>query len=235
MKLSVIVPFHNEVKNVAPVLDAYQALRVEYDFELIAVNDASTDGTGDALRSHEAHPQYAFLRCIDISPEEHRGYGHAIMQGVAQAEGEVIAWTHSDLQTDPADVFRAYALFQKSNDRRVLVKGNRVQRPWGQVLFSFGMAAYASLVLRRWFFEINAQPKLFPRSFLPYLKNAPPDFSLDLFLLYQAKRYGYTIKTIDVLFKKRIYGQSAWAFSFRSKVKTIKRTVAYIWRLRKNT
>ncbi|HSW97156.1 MAG TPA: hypothetical protein VLF89_05005, partial [Candidatus Saccharimonadales bacterium] len=108
------------------------------------------------------------------------------------------------------------------------VKGIRVQRPIGQFLFSLGMAGIASIYLKRIFYEINAQPKLFHRSFLPYLKNAPNDFSLDLYFLNQCKKYGYIIKTIPVLYKKRIHGESKWAYSFSSKWKTIKRTIIYI-------
>lgn len=232
MKLSIMVPFHNEEKNVPLVLDGYRQFFGRYNFELLCIDDASADGTNTALAHHLADERNSFARLIIITAAEHRGYGHAVMTGVRQAQGEIIAWTHSDLQTDPADVFRAYDYWQEQADRNMVVKGSRVGRTPSQIILSGGMAIVASVILHRAFFEINAQPKLFHRDFLLYLENAPDDFSLDLYLLYQAKRYGYRIATISVRFPERQHGQSSWAFSWRSKWKTIMRTIRYIWRLR---
>ena len=208
----------------------------KYSFELIGVDDASLDNTQAVFQEFLTNPSFNFLKIINISKEDHRGYGHAIMTGLKEARGEVLAWTHSDLQTDPADVFRAYEKFLEEGGLKggkIIVKGNRIRRTLSQVVFSFGMAIIASVILRKLFFEINAQPKLFGKNFMDYLTSAPEDFSLDLFLLYQAKKNGYKIKTINVLFNKRLHGESKWAFSFSSQLRTIKRTIKYIFKLRK--
>jgi hypothetical protein len=156
------------------------------------------------------------------------------MTGVREAKGDVIAWTHSDLQTDPEDIFRALELYRRDPDHPV-VKGRRIKRPLKDWAFSAGMALIASVVLRKVFYEINAQPKLFSRQFLEYLKDAPHDFSLDLYLLYQAKLHKVPIKSIPVRFLNRLHGESSWATSFASKRKTINRTIAYIFALRRRT
>lgn len=182
--------------------------------------------------------RYPFLSYIRITPETYRGYGHGIMTGVRNAAKDpttdLIAWTHSDLQTDPADIFRAYDIFTESDNgnMNLLVKGRRIKRSIGDTLFSFGMASIASVILMKPFFEINAQPKLFHKAFLKYLENAPDDFSLDLYLLYQAKKNNVPIISIPVLFHKRIHGESKWATSFGAKKKTILRTLKYIWSLK---
>lgn len=233
---SVVVPFHNEEKNTPLVLEGYLKFKDKYSFELICVDDASSDGIQTIFKSFLSNPEFSFLKLVSINKENHRGYGHAIMTGLREARGDVLAWTHSDLQTDPADVFRAYEKFSEGGGlggEKIIIRGNRIRRTISQVIFSFGMAVVASFILRKIFFEINAQPKLFSKDFMRYLTNAPEDFSLDLFLLYQAKRYGYKIKTIDVLFNKRLYGESKWAFSFSSKLKTVRRTIMYIFKLSK--
>ena len=235
--LSIVVPFHNEEKNIPSVLGGYLKFKEKYPFELIGVDDASSDNTQSVFKKFLDNPSFNFLKIVSINQEDHRGYGHAIMTGLKEARGEVLAWTHSDLQTDPVDVFRAYENFLEGGGlkgEKIIIKGNRVRRTLSQVVFSFGMAVIASIVLRKLFFEINAQPKLFSKNFMSYLTHTPEDFSLDLFLLYQAKKNGYKIKTINVLFNKRLYGESKWAFSFSSKLKTIKRTIKYIFRLSKN-
>jgi glycosyltransferase involved in cell wall biosynthesis len=231
MKLSIVVPFHNEERSVAPLLREYLGHRTQYEFELICVNDASRDGTAEAFRQLQKDPKYSFVRYISISSDEHIGYGHAIMTGVHAAQGEVIAWTHSDMQADPGDVFRAYDLYLREGDERTVVKGRRAGRRFGQAAFSFGMAVISSVILRKIFFEINAQPKLFHRSALPILAGAPGDFSLDLYLLYQAKKSGYAILDIDVFFRPRMHGVSSWASTFSLRIKTIKRTMKYISKL----
>src|SRR3989344_6250283 len=227
--LSIVIPFHNERNSIEPILHRAKSFIGRYDFELICVNDASKDDTNEIFNRLLQDKDCSFVKYINISPENHIGYGHAIMTGVSRANGEVIAWTHSDLQTDLADVFRAFDEFKEYSDRKVIVKGNRIARSFKDVAFSFGMACIASLRLGKVFYEINAQPKLFSRSFLEYLKNTPDDFSLDLYLLHQAKNNNFIIKTIDVRFEKRPHGQSSWANSFSSKWKTILRTIKYIW------
>jgi glycosyltransferase involved in cell wall biosynthesis len=225
--LSIVVPFYNEAKNVHLVIDAYKDYSKKYSFELICVNNGSTDDTSENLQKYKK--LYSFIKIVTV--KKNMGYGYGIMQGVESAKGDIIAWTHADMQTDAKDVFTAYEKY-KRNKGNIIIKGKRVKRPVSQYLFSLGMSVIASILLNKIFYEINAQPKLFPKSFLKYMENYPHDFSLDLFFLYQAKKYKYQVKTIDVYFRKRIHGESKWAYSFASKWKTIKRTLSYMFKLR---
>lgn len=230
MKLSIVVPFYNEEKNILFVLEEYKRFEHNYDFELVCVNNGSRDHSDQIFCDVKKSGRYPFAKVITV--ENNRGYGYGIIQGVKNAVGEVIAWTHADLQTDSEDVFCAFDKYSQHNNEHILVKGNRVKRPFLQAVFSFGMAVIASIVLNGVFFEINAQPKLFHRSFLPFLRHAPDDFSLDLYLLYQAKQHKYSIRTIDVIFRKRLHGTSKWAYSLSSRIRTIARTIRYIFKLR---
>jgi glycosyltransferase involved in cell wall biosynthesis len=232
MGISIVIPFYNEAKNVPLVLEAFEKLSGKYsDFELICVNDGSKDNTGGVLNEAVQNMRYPFLKVISYSPNG--GYGNAIMTGVRAATGDMVAWTHSDMQTSPEDVFRAYKYFEDSADKKIIVKGRRVNRTMQQVVLSFGMAVIASTILRRKLFEINAQPKLFPKEIIPLLKDAPRDFSLDLYLLCLAQNQGYKIKTIPVKFLDRIHGESSWSASWKTKYKTVWRSIKYIWRIRK--
>jgi glycosyltransferase involved in cell wall biosynthesis len=231
--LSIVVTCYNEGKNIPLVLNAFREVFEAGNHhalaELIIVDNNSTDDTPAILKHELTKPEYSFVRSVF---EPRPGYGAAIKTGLRAARGEVLAWTHGDIQTDPVDVFRAFAIFARAENEHLIIKGNRVKRPLPHVIFSFGMAAVASAILRKPFFEINAQPKLFARKLLPVIESGPNDFSLDLHLLYHAKMHGYPIEKIDVEFKKRVHGESTWAFSFGSKMRTIWRTVKYIWKLR---
>ncbi len=234
MNFSIVIPFYNESKNIPLVLEQFKSFASKYQFELICINDGSKDDTSMVFEKILQSGQYPFVKYISYSPNG--GYGQAIMTGVRSAQGDVIAWTHSDMQTPVTDVFNAYDVYQLKiykSKLPLLIKGWRTNRTIQQVILSFGMAIIASIILRHKLSEINAQPKLFPKNLVKELNNAPKDFSLDLYLLCVAQNLRYKIETINVKFPDRLHGQSSWAFSWRSKLKTIWRSIKYIWKLRK--
>ena len=93
------------------------------------------------------------------------------------------------------------------------------------------MEVVALVLLRRWLREINAQPKLFGRGLMEHVDRPPIDFNFDVFVLYQAKRHGWRIESIDVEFPPRAHGQSHWAATWSSKLRTIRRSVGYMFLL----
>ncbi len=106
-----------------------------------------------------------------------------------------------------------------------------------ETLLSSGMAMISSWKLGTWLTEINAQPKLFNRSFYEQIAGkAPYDFSLDLYWVLQAKRWG-SIATIPVLFLPRTAGEAKGGSgsSLKTKWKIIRRTLTYIDQLKKST
>ncbi len=126
-ELSVVVPLYNEEQNVAElhrelaeVLDAWG-----HPYELILVDDGSTDGTFDKLRElHAADPRLRVLRL-------RRNFGQtaAFAAGFAHARGRLIATADGDLQNDPRDLPPMVDLLNDDND---IVCGWRRDRkdPW---------------------------------------------------------------------------------------------------------
>lgn len=226
---SIILPFYNEKESISFLLNKYKNFKNKFKFELICVNNGSTDGSEKIFTSFTKKPDFQFVKIATV--KKNIGYGHGIMTGVRKATGEVIAWTHADMQTPPADVFKAYEIYQKENNKRIIVKGNRVRRHPIDTFVSSCMGFLATIVLRTPFYEINAQPKLFPKSLVKYLSHTPNDFLLDLYLLFIAKKYQYSIRSFTVRFHTRKFGKSKWAYSFRSRLAMIKRTVQYIFLL----
>ena len=110
------------------------------------------------------------------------------MAGVKQSSGKIISWTHADLQTDPQDIINAFEKFAiYAKNENYILKGKRIGRNYFDVFFTYGMSIIATYLLKYRLSDINAQPKMFYRSFLSKMKNSPDDFSLDLYLLYMAK------------------------------------------------
>ena len=115
-----------------------------------------------------------------------------------------------------------------------MVKGERKNRNLIDFFFTFSMGIYSSILLNKWMYDINAQPKIFHRSFLEEFENPPLDFSLDLYLIYFFKHRNIRVKTFPVIFKNREYGEAKGGGTFKGKIKLIIRTLNYVYKLKKN-
>lgn len=232
--LSIIIPCYNEPNNISDLIDKLSALTThdKRSIEVIIVDGNSSDNTPQVIQDK----LLAAPSCIKaLYMSKRKGYGHDILAGLTVASGQTLAWTHADLQTDPQDVISAYDLFLKNNSS-VIIKGQRQNRPLLDNLFTLGMQLVTFFILNKNIKDINAQPKLFSRNF--YHKHlssgAPNDFSLDLYLLYKAKVNNISIKSIPVIFNARINDQAkGGGGSWRNRLNLIKRTLKYIFHLRK--
>jgi len=229
IELSIVVPCYNEEKNIPLILNKFVEVLENKNIELILVNNGSTDNSAEIFKKELANFNNSRLHVVTI--KKNIGYGHGIITGLKKAKGNLLAWTHADLQTDPKDILTGFNILKKSNNKQIIIKGHRIKRKFGDWFFTLGMSVVASCVLQTMLSDINAQPKIFPRSFYSLMKKAPQNYSLDLYLLYLAKKHKYKIVEFPVLFKKRIHGESKWAYNFRSKISTIWRTVKYIFKL----
>src|SRR5438128_5294714 len=97
------------------------------------------------------------------------------------------------------------------------------------------MAWVASAALGVQLEDINAQPKLFQRSFLEALPNPPWDFSLNLYALYMAKKAGLTLLEQPVCFARRHHGVSEGGVGRSGKLRLAQRSWRYIFQLRQES
>ncbi|MEE8045299.1 MAG: glycosyltransferase family 2 protein [Dehalococcoidia bacterium] len=228
--LSVVIPCYNEAKSLPSLIEKCEVL-VGDDVEIILVDNGSSDGTPEILGPLEKNETGLRSVRLDINT----GYGNGIMGGLKAAKGDTVGWTHADLQADPADTLTAYELYKKSpTPTNLFVKGARTGRPLADRIFTIGMAIFETIFMRTRMWDINAQPTLMPRSLYDAWQNAPGDFSLDLYAYYQAKTHNLEIQRIPVYFGPRTFGESHWNTGMVSRIKFIRRTLAYSWHLRKS-
>lgn len=228
MKFSLIIPCYNEADNLPLLLERCNMLAREPDCEVILVDNGSSDGTSDVLQ--ELLPSYSGCRSIRV--EHNQGYGFGILSGLNAAKGELLGWTHADMQTDPLDALLGIQLFENYG-KDIFVKGRRYGRPIGDVVFTVGMSIFETLLLRRPLWDINAQPTMFSRAFFETWKEPPYDFSLDLFSYYQARKEGIDVYRFPVRFGKRAHGVSRWNINWAAKRKFILRTVDFSLQIKK--
>jgi glycosyltransferase involved in cell wall biosynthesis len=224
-KLSLVIPCYNEAENLPLLVDRCAIVFQDRDdVEVVLVDNGSTDDSPAILaRLLAPHP---FIRSVRVPVNE--GYGHGILTGLRAATGDVLAWTHADLQTDPNDALIGLARFEAAADpARLFVKGRRYGRPPGDVVFTVGMAAFETALLRTPMWDINAQPTMFSRRFFETWEDPPKDFSLDLFAYYTAARQGLKFERFPVYFGARAHGISRWNVNCQAKVKFVRRTMDY--------
>jgi len=202
--VSVIVPVRNEADNVAPLVgEIAGALSGDWAFEVVYVNDGSTDGTDAELtRLMAVHP---WLRRV-----RHRqscGQSAAVRSGVAAARGALIATIDGDRQNDPAFIPALLRALEAGSPRVALIAGQRVGRKAsGFKKFQSRVAnAVRGAVLRDGTRDTGCGLKAFRRDVflrLPYFDG------LHRFLPALVKREGFDIGYVDVVDRPRGAGVS---------------------------
>jgi glycosyltransferase involved in cell wall biosynthesis len=96
--LSVVVPLYQEAENIPALIAAVTEALCNLSYELILVDDGSTDGTLDAIAQH-ATPQV-----VSVELARNFGQSSAMAAGISVARGELIVTMDGDLQNDPQDI-----------------------------------------------------------------------------------------------------------------------------------
>ncbi|NQY41820.1 MAG: glycosyltransferase family 2 protein [Legionellales bacterium] len=201
--LSVVIPCFNERENLKRLLDACKKFQSVEQIEIIMVDNGSSDGSWEILDNLPA--EYSFIKTYRV--KTNLGYGHGILQGLKIGNGKYLGWTHADLQTNPDDILKVIPIIENSK-KGVFIKGKRYGRKFIDVFFTVSMSIVNTLLLRSIYYEINAQPTIFPKEFFQRWENPPKDFSLDLYSYYLAKKEGLEIVRISVFFAQRLAGEA---------------------------
>lgn len=212
--LSVILPSYNESKNIARgVLDeVYQfLLTYERSWELILSDDGSTDGTPEQLQVFAKQD-----RRIRVLANPHRGKGPTVSAGMLAATGTWRLFTDFD-QSTPLREVRKLLKYTPANQvvigSREIIGAKREKEPFYRHLMGRGFNLLVQLLTVPGIqdsqcgfkiFSATATEDLFKRLYVYAGANERQDAftgAFDVELLYLAKKFGYSIKEVPILWK----------------------------------
>jgi len=202
--VSVVVPVRNEAGNIEPLINEIAAaLDGRWPFEVVYVNDGSSDGTEAELRT-------LMGRCPWLRQIKHAqscGQSAALRSGVSAARAPIVVTLDGDGQNDPAFLPKLIEALQAGAPKVGLIAGQRVGRKaTGFKRFQSRIAnGVRGAVLRDGTRDTGCGLKAFDRGVflaLPYFDG------LHRFLPALVKREGRTIGYVDVVDRPRLHGVS---------------------------
>jgi len=202
--VSIVVPVRNEAGNIAPLAaEIAKALDGQWRFEIIYVNDGSSDETDTELERLKA--QHPWLR--HIRHRESCGQSAAVRTGVTAARGSIVVTLDGDGQNDPAFVPAIIRALETGAPGVALIAGQRIGRK-ASVFKKFQSRIANTVrgaVLRDGTRDTGCGLKAFRREVflrLPYFDG------LHRFLPALVRREGYAIGYVDVVDRPRAHGVS---------------------------
>lgn len=213
--VSLVLPAYNEALNLErAVAEAAGPLaRIHPEWEVILVNDASTDGTGalaDQLAAdYGSGPHGPFVRVVHHA--ENKGLGGAVRSGFAAAAGEVVIYTDSDLPFDMDELEAAHArLVETGAD---LVCGYRANGHPGlkRKLYSAGYGTLVRAALGVRVQDVNFALKVLRREVLDAVTLTTDGSFIDAELLAEAARARFRFAEHGVVYTPRVAGTSTLA------------------------
>ncbi len=206
--VSIVVPVRNEQDNVAPLIaEIAAALDGRWAYEIIYVNDGSTDATGERLAAEmKARGNVRQIRHAASS-----GQSAAVRTGVRAARGKIVATLDGDGQNNPAFLPALIEAIEKGGDKVGLAAGQRVGRKdTGFKRFQSRAAnSVRNAILHDGTRDTGCGLKAFRRDVflaLPYFDG------LHRFLPALVRREGYDIVYVDVIDRPRHSGVSNYGF-----------------------
>ena len=206
--VSIVIPMRNEAENIASLVAGIAAACENLpEYEIIAVDDGSTDATGETVKALAA--EYSRLRLL--RHDRSGGQSAAVHSGVMAAQGAIICTLDGDGQNPPAELPKLWEPLINDNTGAIgLVAGQRVHR---QDTVSKRLASRFANGLRAWLLKDGTRDtgcglKGFRRDAflsLPYFDH------MHRYLPALFKRDGWQVVLVDVAHAERMAGRSNYS------------------------
>ena len=209
-ELSIIITVLNEEQNIKPLFDSIKTKLVGIDYEIIIVDDGSTDESKKQILEHsDARTHLVELR-------KNYGQSNAMTAGIDHSTGTYIALLDGDLQNDPTDILPMLELLKKEDWD--MVAGNRKNRKDGFFLRKLPSKIANALIRKMtgvYIKDYGCTLKIFKREIAQELGLYG---ELHRFIPVLAQLQGARITQIDVNHFPRRFGKSKYGITRTFKV-----------------
>ena len=210
--VSVVIPCHNEEMNIGPLVERILEHYGEYIYEIIPVNDGSTDGTAEVL----SELARADTRVKPLHRKPPNGVGRAIAEGLAAATGPYVLTMDCDFQHLLPE-FRE--LFDGAAAGYDVVIGSRFSRhsvllnyPFTKIFANRAFHALAVLFFGRRIRDVTNNLKIMRREVVADLRLRQPGFAVNAETGLQPLLMGYKVEQVPISWINRTPGMGASSF-----------------------
>jgi dolichyl-phosphate beta-glucosyltransferase len=207
MKLSIIIPAYNEEKRIVKTLQEIESYlsKQNYDYEILVVDNGSKDKTREIVSNLVGK-----ITGLRLVKRNSGGKGKAVAAGMLEAKGDFRIFTDADNSTSIDQIEKMWPEFENGYD---VVIGSRdikgavlnPPQPWiRQIILGEGFKLYRKIIIGLWGIEDTqcgfkgftkkSAEEIFPKSKIDH-------FSFDPEILILAKKAGYKIKEIPIVWK----------------------------------
>ena len=226
--VSVFFPAYNDAPSIGSLVGAAFEVLAERssDYEVIVVNDGSSDATAEVLEKLAAH--YA-PRMIVVTHETNRGYGGALRSGFKTATKDLVFYTDGDGQYDVRELHKLLDLMTPETG---LVNGYKLERsdPQHRILIGSAYNAFARALFRIRIRDVDCDFRLVRRQLLEQLKLTSTSGTICVELVRKLELSGCRVVETGVHHYPRLHGSSQF-FRIRSLLKTLGQLIRLYFQL----
>jgi dolichol-phosphate mannosyltransferase len=211
MKLSVVIPAHDEHESIGATVEALSSeLGIqEIPYEILVVDDHSSDGTGEVVRAiAERDPR---VRCVR-SPRS-PGFGQAVRAGLDEYSGDAVAIVMADLSDSPQDLVRYYRALEEGFDcafgSRFMRGGQVNDYPKAKLILNRLVNLGIRMLFRHGYNDTTNAFKAYRREVIEHIQPLLSNhFNLTVEMPLKAIVRGYSYSIVPVSWSNRAYGVS---------------------------
>jgi glycosyltransferase involved in cell wall biosynthesis len=203
MTLSIIITCFNEARTIKKVLEKLELLDLPAEKEIVIVDDCSTDGSQDILRSLDRKYKVVFH-------DKNQGKGAALRSGIKVSNGELTVFQDADLELDPNDLKKFITPLLES--KADLILGSRFMGRnfayFGKNYFKYYLAnklitTFFNLLFFSHLTDVNCGYKMFKTDILKDISLTANSFEIEVEILGKVIKKGFRVQEVPVTYLPR--------------------------------
>lgn len=205
--LSIVIPVYNEEKNIVPLIGRLRkALKNFRGYELLFIDDNSTDGSGQLLDEHAKKSPDVRV----VHKTWNKGVGYAIKEGFRQAKGDIIVTMDGDLSHLPEDIPKLVNALGSADVAlgSRFIEGGRLETDIMRKFITRSFNFLSGLLLGLSLHDMTTGFRAHKKKVLDSISLKSNDFELHIEIPIKAHKNGFKIVEVPIHYEKRRGGES---------------------------